>query len=158
MNSIAHFSNNIRSILAIDYGSKYSGIAVASGEVKIAKPLKTFTNLNDGDLILEISEIVNEYGVNIILVGNPLNLNGQKSQQSLKSEEFIAKLKYRFKNLTVLEQAETDTSNWALSKLGEAEVNKQLAKKNGQLDALAAARILQDYLDENGFSSPKIQE
>ena len=128
----------VNSILAIDYGSKYSGIAVASGGVKIAKPLKTLVNLRDQELISEISEIVNEYGVDVILVGNPLNLDGQKSQQSLSSEQFIAK-------------AETDTSNWALSKLGEAEVNKQLAKKNGQLDALAAARILQDYLDENGF-------
>ena len=141
----------VNSILAIDYGSKYSGIAVASGGVKIAKPLKTVVNLRDQELISEISEIVNEYGVDVILVGNPLNLDGQKSQQSLSSEQFIAKLKANFKNLKVLEQAETDTSNWALSKLGEAEVNKQLAKKNGQLDALAAARILQDYLDENGF-------
>ena len=146
-----NLSKEASSILAIDYGSKYSGIAIASGGVKIAKPLKTLANLSNQELISEISEIVNEYGVDVILVGNPLNLNGQKSQQSLKSEEFIAKLKSNFKNLTVLEQAETDTSNWALSKLGEAEVNKQLAKKNGQLDALAAARILQDYLDENGF-------
>ncbi len=48
------------SILSIDYGSKYSGIAVASGGVKIAKPLKTLDHLSDQELISKISEIVNE--------------------------------------------------------------------------------------------------
>lgn len=143
------------SILAIDYGSKYSGLAIASNNIKIAKPLKTLINLNDSELINEIQRIVEEYGVETILVGNPINLDGRKSEQSLKSYELIGKLGTKLKGIPVLAQAETDTSNWANSILEETKVNKQLAKKNGQIDALSAVRILQDYLDENGFKLPK---
>lgn len=139
-----------RAILAIDYGSKFTGLAIASA-VKIAKPLKTLLSLSDDDLISELEKIIRENNIDLVLVGQPLNLKGQKSQQSSVSEQFAAKLKYAISQPVAM-QPETDTSNWAKEVIGSDSAKLKLAKESGELDALAAAKILQDYLDEHGFA------
>jgi putative Holliday junction resolvase len=143
-------SKTAQAILAIDHGSKFTGLAIAS-TVKIAVPLETLFGLSLNDTVLKIEQIINEKNVDLILVGQPLNLAGERSNQSLIVEDFASKLKARIKHPIIL-QPETDTTNWAKQAVELSGSDQKSAKRNGQIDALAAAKILQDYLDQNGFT------
>lgn len=140
-------------ILAIDYGSKSTGLAVASG-VRISKPLKSLDSTENQNLIDGIKTIIEDLKVDLVVIGQPLNMRGETSQQSLTVEKFKLNLSQQIAQ-PIIFQAETDTTNLVKQELGLDSVKLKSAKESGQIDALAAARILQDYLDQYGFSIPK---
>jgi putative Holliday junction resolvase len=140
-------------ILAIDYGSKSTGLAVASG-VRISKPLKSLDSTENQNLIDGIKTIIEDLKVDLVVIGEPLNMRGETSQQSLTVEKFKLNLSQQIVQ-PIIFQAETDTTNLVKQELGLDSVKLKSAKESGQIDALAAARILQDYLDQYGFSIPK---
>lgn len=140
-------------ILAIDYGSKSTGLAVASG-VRISKPLKSLNSTENQNLIDGIKTIIEDLKVDLVVIGQPLNMRGETSQQSLTVEKFKLNLSQQIAQ-PIIFQAETDTTNLVKQELGSDSVKLKSAKESGQIDALAAARILQDYLDQYGFSIPK---
>ena len=140
-------------ILAIDYGSKSTGLAVASG-VRISKPLKSLDSTENQNLIDGIKTIIEDLKVDLVVIGQPLNMRGETSQQSLTVEKFKLNLSQQIVQ-PIIFQAETDTTNLVKQELGLDSVKLKSAKESGQIDALAAARILQDYLDQYGFSIPK---
>jgi putative Holliday junction resolvase len=140
-------------ILAIDYGSKSTGLAVASG-VRISKPLKSLDSTENQNLIDGIKTIIEDLKVDLVVIGQPLNMRGETSQQSLIVEKFKLNLSQQITQ-PIIFQAETDTTNLVKQELGIDSVKLKSAKESGQIDALAAARILQDYLDQYGFSIPK---
>ncbi|MFZ1522873.1 MAG: Holliday junction resolvase RuvX [Candidatus Saccharimonadales bacterium] len=140
-------------ILAIDYGSKSTGLAVASG-VRISKPLKSLDSTENQNLIDGIKTIIEDLKVDLVVIGQPLNMRGETSQQSLIVEKFKLNLGQQITQ-PIIFQAETDTTNLVKQELGIDSVKLKSAKESGQIDALAAARILQDYLDQYGFSIPK---
>ncbi|HMS32035.1 MAG TPA: Holliday junction resolvase RuvX [Candidatus Saccharibacteria bacterium] len=140
-------------ILAIDYGSKSTGLAVASG-VRISKPLKSLDSTENQNLIDGIKTIIEDLKVDLVVIGQPLNMRGETSQQSLTVEKFKLNLSQQIAQ-PIIFQAETDTTNLVKQELGLDSIKLKSAKESGQIDALAAARILQDYLDQYGFSIPK---
>lgn len=140
-------------ILAIDYGSKSTGLAVASG-VRISKPLKSLNSTENQNLIDGIKTIIEDLKVDLVVIGQPLNMRGETSQQSLIVEKFKLNLSQQIAQ-PIIFQAETDTTNLVKQELGSDSAKLKSAKESGQIDALAAARILQDYLDQYGFSIPK---
>ena len=76
-------------VLGIDYGDSRVGVALSDPMRIIAKPLDTLSN--DSDLFLNIKKIISDYDVSEIVVGYPLGMKGQKTQQTKKVEVFILK-------------------------------------------------------------------
>ena len=125
-------------VMALDYGDKRIGVAVASLSSGLASPLVTLNN--DASMLTNLESLIEQNNVTVLVVGYPRNQKGQPTQQTHLVEQFIEKLK-QF-NLTIKLQDESLTSVYA-----EAELKARKApftKKD--VDALAATYILEDYL------------
>lgn len=125
-------------LLGLDVGTKRIGVAAADTSVPIAMPLVTVDV--DGGELEEIKRIIDDRSVSKVVVGYPRNQSGDPTKQTVISEEFAEKLK---SFVDVDFQDESLTSVMAEDRL-KAE-GKPYDKAT--IDALAAAIILQDYLE-----------
>jgi putative Holliday junction resolvase len=130
------------SVLGLDMGGKRIGVALASLEARLPNPLATL--LNDENLIAELQKIILAENVSALVVGLPRGLEGQSTAQTAAAEAFASSLKEHF-DLPVHLQDEALTSQKAEDEL-EA---RGAGYKKSDIDALAAAFILEDWLAEN---------
>jgi len=128
-------------ILAIDYGDKRVGLAAADTETRVALPLAILDNEGIKNLIEEILEICQKEAISRIVVGLPMGLAGNPTEQTKKTKKFIATLKQKTA-LPAEEQSEIFTSRQARKMFEKAGVKKR------RVDASAAVLILNDYLEK----------
>ncbi len=127
------------SSLGLDVGEKRIGVAMADEGIKIAVPSRTL--LVDGSEIDAIKTIVKEEGIHVIVVGYPRNQSGEATAQTAYAEAFSQKLQGIAPKLVF--QDESLTSVLAEQRL----MAEGKPYQKGDIDALAAAMILQDYLE-----------
>lgn len=127
-----------KSLVCLDVGTKRIGVAVADLSIRIAVPLLTVPV--DGNEIRTIAEIVLREESERIILGYPRNQQGEATAQSAYVEEFAKQLE---DIAEVVYQDESLTSVMAEDRL------KQSGRpyEKGDIDAQAAAIILQDYLE-----------
>lgn len=125
-------------LLAIDVGTKRIGVAVADIAVPIAIPLVTLDV--DGTELEKLAEIIKEKSVEKVIVGYPRNQSGDATDQTGVSEIFGKRV---MAYADIVFQDESLTSVMAEERLKRS--GKPYEK--GDIDALAAAIILQDYLE-----------
>lgn len=138
-------------VLGIDLGQRRIGLAISDPSATLARPLLTVTiDANDGRrpidrIASEIERLAGEDdGLSAIVVGVPARLDGSPSDETAHAASFIRELQGRT-SLPVVAQDERLTSREAESRLALGE--RDWRKRKAQLDAAAAAVILQDYLD-----------
>lgn len=131
-------------IIALDIGTKRIGIAVSDALWLGATPLKTIQRKNDTQALDEIKSICEEYKSDVILIGIPYNMDGSLGFQAKNCLNFIKPLRTTY---TVLEQDERLSSSEAEEILKQK--GKKYTKNKGLVDNMAAAVILQEYLDNN---------
>ena len=132
-------------ILGIDYGDVRTGIAITDSLGITAQCLETINNNNsDRVLLRRLEEIINEYKVERIAIGMPLNLKGEKTVRAEKTEKFIHKLKCKFNNIPIEVIDERLTTVQAHKTMNFLDVNKK--KKKDIVDTIAAVYILETYL------------
>lgn len=129
----------MKNYLGIDYGAKRIGLATGNDATKLALPLATIV-VESKKYWDELSGIIESEGIDELVVGLPRTLGGSDSPQT-KAARFFAMELASFK-LPVHLQDEAGTSELARERIG-----KKL-KAKGQIDAEAAAIILQDFLNE----------
>jgi len=128
--------------LAIDYGNKRTGLAICDRSETIVSPLSG--PATDGELVGKIVEIVKSESVDAIVMGMPLNMDGTQGGQAKIVNEFAEKLKKEV-GVEVIFQDERLTTFAAEGKLAGRELTHK--KKRSRIDALAAAEILQAFID-----------
>ena len=128
--------------LSIDYGTKTTGLAVCDPTETVVSPLAGLPTAKD--LLGKIVEIVKAEGIEAIVVGLPLNMDGTQSGQAGIVSGFADELKKHI-NVPIFFQDERLTSYAAEEKLAQRELTRK--KKKKRIDALAAAEILQQFLD-----------
>lgn len=128
--------------LGVDLGDKRIGVAISDAEGKLAAPFKTIKR-SMGD-IEELMKISNQEGIELIVVGLPLNMDGSLGEEGKKAQKFVSELQERA-GIPVELWDERLSSFEAEQKLREAGKKGEKLKKS--LDMAAAAIILQDYLD-----------
>ncbi|MFI3262486.1 MAG: Holliday junction resolvase RuvX [Rikenellaceae bacterium] len=131
-------------ILAIDYGKKRTGLAVTDVLQIIASPLTTVETKNLYDFIMNY---LSENEVETIVVGMPLQMNGEPSESFKYIEPFVNRLK---KNVScqVVYHDERFTSKIALQAMITAGSKKtERREKSGNLDKISASVILQSFLE-----------
>lgn len=133
--------------LGIDYGQKRVGVAI--GE-KIAFP-RVFLD-NDQWLFAHLKELILDEGIKTAVVGLPEKDSGLAGNLAEEIRVFANRLALETEVKIVFEN-ENDTTHEAHKKLKEAEVNWQESKH--QADSLAAAAILQQYIDNSKIKDQK---
>ena len=133
-------------ILGIDYGSKRIGLAIGQNLTASASPLRVIAN--DNTLWPQLQSIVQEWQIQQVVIGLPLNKDGSDQKFTVMTRKFAEKLKQKL-HLQVDLHDERYTSFAAERAFQEqrAAGNKKSKDKN-QIDAMAAQIILQSWLDE----------
>jgi len=130
-----------KSILSLDVGEKRIGVAVGNTAIRIAMPIDTLEV--DGTELERIAQLVVNEDVDTIVVGYPRNQSGEPTAQTQFAETFAKQLVDMVPHLKF--QDESLTSVLAEQQLKS--YGKPYTK--GDIDAVAASLILQDYLEAN---------
>jgi len=131
-------------VLGIDHGTVRMGIAMSDELKIIAQPLEFIPAKPFSGFLDRLKELLQEYEVELILLGMPRNMDGSYGEASMKVREFEAMLK---KSITARIKTwdERLTSVQANRALSQGRVKKK--KKRQNVDAISAAVLLQSYLD-----------
>jgi putative Holliday junction resolvase len=142
--------------LGVDYGRQRIGLALSDPSGMLARPWKTIVRIGNPSQVARAiaAEVLQleEQGepVGAIVLGYPRRLSGAPNEQTAGVEALAAQLRTAIPLPLVL-QDERLSSREAESVLARRE--KDWRKRKAQLDAMAAAVILQDYLDANARSN-----
>jgi putative Holliday junction resolvase len=136
-------NKNLRK-LGIDYGSKYIGLAVSdrSNTIAHSKDVIKRTALNQ-DLDI-IKKYLKDYEIDEIVVGMPTSLDGSVGPRAKRTQEFINFLNNRLE-IKITNWDERFTTLIADQSMLDADLSRKKRKK--MVDKIAAALILQNYLD-----------
>jgi putative Holliday junction resolvase len=126
--------------MALDVGEKRIGVAIGDSGVRIAVPLTTIEV--DETEIGRITKTIEDEKVDVLVVGYPRNQSGEPTAQTAYVEAFVERLSGV--TVPIVFQDESLTSVLAEQRL---QSHKKPYSK-GDIDALAAAIILQDYMEQ----------
>lgn len=130
--------------LGIDFGEVRIGLAVSDPEGRFALPLTTLTRRNDRSAARQIAEIAQAEGVERLVLGEPVGLDGARGETAERVRRFGKKLEAVTKlPVDLIEEALTSVA--ADERLREAGVDTR--KDRARIDAVAAQILLQDALD-----------
>ena len=135
--------------LAIDHGQKRIGLALSDPDKIISKPLKTISYLNYGDLLKELILIINKHQVEQLIIGLPIGMNGKKTPQSEKVEEFKSFVEKKI-DIPIIYVDERLSSVSAKKSLISQGI--KTGHNKSKVDQTAAAIFLQYYLDKKNYS------
>jgi putative Holliday junction resolvase len=132
-------------VIGIDYGGRRTGVAIGDTETHLALPFEMFDGLPDPQLAEALAQLARREGVDAIVIGLPLNADGSVSSQSKITERFIVRLIQTVgPQIPIHRVSEYLSTHGAEGKLAGHFTRDQ---KRQRVDALAAANILQDWLD-----------
>jgi putative Holliday junction resolvase len=122
-------------VLALDYGSARTGVAVSDPTGTLARPLQVVENASTPAGLKRLAELVEREGVEQIVVGLPVTLRGDRGAQAEETEAFVAALS------AVTEVPIESFDERFTTKLAEAQPSEAPS------DAVAAAHLLSIYLE-----------
>ncbi len=131
-------------IIGLDYGSVTCGVALSDESFLIASPMETIRYKEMDELLSKLDIYFSKYEIGVIVLGNPINLDGSISKRSEITLEFKTILENRYDVQVVLED-ERLTSVIVNNILIENNTKSENRKK--VVDKLAACLILESYLD-----------
>lgn len=131
-------------ILALDHGTRRIGVALSDELGMIAQPLEHIAAEPFAGFVDRLREILTTKGVSMILVGMPRNMDGSYGPAALKVQEFVAMLRAAV-TVPIETWDERLTSVQANRLLRQGSVRG--SQRKGKVDAMAAAILLQSYLD-----------
>ena len=121
-------------VLALDYGAARTGVAVSDETATIARPLTVVERAGKAEGIRTIRDLVERERVSRVVVGLPVSLDGGEHAQAREVRSFAARLEEALDVPVVLYDERFTTT-----------IAQRMGGK-GELDARAAAQILEDYL------------
>lgn len=131
-------------IISIDLGLSRTGIAISDTNEYLASPLCVIKERDRKKLSKRISEIIDQNNVSKIVLGLPVNMDGNEGN-SAKSARAFADILAQDTNIEIVFQDERGTTVSAHNYLNIANIKSR--KRKEIVDAVAATIILQDYLD-----------
>lgn len=130
-------------ILGIDYGRKRTGVAVTDPLGIVAGNLATVPTHT---LMQFIQDYIGREQVDRIVIGNPMQLNGQPSESMKYITPFVNKLRKVLPDMPVVMHDERFTSTIAHQAMIDGGMKKSDRRDKSRVDAIAATIILNDYL------------
>ena len=131
-------------LIGLDLGTKRIGVSICDEKQSIATPFRTINKTNANQLISELKEIVNEYNIKGLIIGNPINMDGSIGRSAQSANDI---------SNNIDQEIEVDVCLWdeRLSTVGAFNLSSQLdvnvSKREKNIDQNAAAFILQGAID-----------
>ena len=130
-------------ILAVDYGDARTGLAACDRTEFLASPIGVIEERNFYFTIQKVANAVQEYGIQMVVVGYPVNMNGTVGERAEKCAQFAELLRSKV-DVPVELWDERATTVEAHNYLNET--NTRGKKRKEVIDAVAATIILESYL------------
>ena len=130
-------------IIGLDLGEKRIGVAAADDRTQVAVPVSTIEA--DGDAVGAVSRLVEEQQADEVVIGMPLSMTGAMGPQAQQAMNVVEALRERLE-VPVYTWDERLTTVQASRSLGASRRGRR-EKQKGARDAIAAAILLQAYLD-----------
>ena len=131
-------------LLGIDHGTRRIGLAVGDRETGIAFARPALSRRREGAAFDAIADLARREGIQVAVIGLPLNMDGSEGRQAAAARAFGERLAARI-GLAVVYVDERLSSWEAGERLAEA--GRRPTRHSGELDSAAARIILQQYLD-----------
>lgn len=131
--------------LGIDFGEKRIGLAVSDAEGRWAMPLTTLERRTDRQAAHQIADLARHEGVCLLVIGEPLGLDGQAGEAALRVRRFGKRL-VRITGLPIQWINEALTTVEAAERLRAAGLDRP--SRRDLRDAVAAQILLQEALDQ----------
>lgn len=130
-------------ILSVDYGDARTGVAVCDALEMMASPVTVIKESYMPKVAKQIAALASEKGAELVVVGNPVNMNGTEGERSEKCRELARVLSDEYSLNTDMcdERLTTVEAHRALNV-----TNTRGAKRKAVVDAVSAVIILEDYL------------
>ena len=140
----------MKRLLGLDIGGRRIGVAVSDELGMIASPIATIDARRD--VASELRTLVGKYGIRTIVVGLPIGMSGKEGPQATEVRAVAEQLGEQLEIEIVYsdERLSSAVANQALIGQGT-----RREKRKQQIDAMAAAVILQGYLDNQRWKSGK---
>tara|TARA_R110002111_G_scaffold143818_2_gene209989 strand:- start:20893 stop:21309 length:417 start_codon:yes stop_codon:yes gene_type:complete len=135
-------------ILAIDYGTKRTGIAVTDEMQIIASGL---TTVDTKELLEFLKNYTTKEKVEKIVVGLPKQMDNTASESEMYIQKFLIQLAKAIPNIPVDRVDERFTSKMAFQSMIDSGLKKKQRKNKALIDEISATLILQSYLSSNLF-------
>ena len=130
-------------ILAIDYGTKRTGIAITDELQMIASGL---TTVSTEELMSFLHDYLKDETVELILVGEPKQKDGTHSAVEEEIKKFLAEFTDKYPGMKVLRVDERFSSKRAFQTMIDSGLKKKKRRDKALIDEISATIILQDYL------------
>ena len=140
-------------IMAIDYGDAHTGIAISDPTGFLTGTTTTIHSRKAEEVAGEIARLVQEHGVEELVMGYPRNMDGTEGESAQNAREIGALLE-EAAGLPVAFVDERGTTVTAHGYLNET--NTRGKRRKAVVDAVAATVILQNYLDYRRLHKPEI--
>ena len=134
-------------ILAIDYGTRRTGIAVSDPLRIIAGGL---TTVETRELERWLAQYFSENDVSTIVIGKPTQMNGQPSETWSRIEPLAGRLRSAYPDKEVVFWDERFTSVLAHRTMLESGIGRMARRDKALVDKISATIILQSYMDSRG--------
>ena len=133
----------MKRILAVDYGDVRVGLAVSDPLGITAQGLETLViNNSEAVFLNSIKSLIEKFDVNIIVIGNPKNMDGTNSEKTKKVLELVPKIENLGVQVVLWDERLTTVSAYKTM----IEMNIKQKQKNEFADKFAAIYILEGYL------------
>jgi len=133
-------------VLGIDYGDRRIGLAITDEDRRYSFALKTLDNKNQAQYLSELKEICDQESVDEIVIGLPLNQEGEEGPAAIKVKQFAESLKEATGvNCSFIDERFTTVMATKLHQ----EAGKKAKKTKDIIDQDSAVIILQTFLDKS---------
>lgn len=149
-------------LLGLDIGDKRVGVAFGDTDLRVATPVEVFTRNKIEQDAQRIAALAREYATETIVAGLPRNIDGTIGAQAVAAKEYAEKiadmlglgLEFWDERLTTVEAGRRmsgDEPSGRKPNRRASAGNRRSKKRTPPLDAVAAAIILQDYIDSHAY-------
>ena len=132
-------------IIAIDYGTRRTGLAVTDPGQMIASPMETVPT---HELMSFLQAYFEKEQVDLLVVGHPRQMDHSESESMKQIRFFVGAFKKRFTEVPVEWMDERFTSKMAMDALIAGGMKKSDRRVKGNIDKVSAALILQSFLEK----------
>ena len=130
-------------VLGVDYGSSRVGLALSDPQKIIASPLDTLTNNGNDRLKKKLLEVIKEKNVEYIVIGLPIGLKGQETNQT----KIVRKFAEEIRSLALPVYFQDERLSSLSAKRSLIKQNVKTGHNKSFIDSTAAAIFLQQFLD-----------
>jgi putative holliday junction resolvase len=130
-------------VLALDFGSARTGVAVSDPTGTIAKPVGVVERAATETGLARLGALIRAEEVELVVVGLPLTLRGERGEQADETERFVTDLR-----------ATVDVPVDTFDERFTTDLAEQTSNGAGSVDAVPPARLLSSYLEWSSNQSP----